>query len=167
MGAWKMNRIEITKIFGICSVVYKKFIEAGKEELMIEVWHAMLKEYPFELVKYAVETHIKSSRFPPTIHDIIDHIQEVENVGKLDGMTAWGEVVKTIRQYGYYREIEAMQALPADIAKIVGAMGWTTLCMSDNDIADRAHFIKAYDTMQKREKQVSLMGGDLLRLGTL
>jgi len=137
-------------------------MQEGKEELMLDVWHSMLSQYPYELVKYAAETHIKSSSFPPTIHDIIKHIREYEDMGKVDPMSAWGMVCKAIRQYGYYRQAEAMQSLPADIKSVVAAMGWQTLCASENEIADRAHFTKAYEAMQKREKQVA-MAGNLLQ----
>jgi hypothetical protein len=161
-----MEKKEVVKIFSIFSVCYPKFIESGKEELMLEVWHSLLKNYPYELVKHAAETHIKSSRFAPTIHDLIQHITEYENIGKLDGMSAWGKVLKAIRNYGYYREAEALQSMPPEVAEVVKAMGWQTLCLSENEIADRAHFIKAYDTMQKREQQVALMrGNDYLKLG--
>jgi hypothetical protein len=161
-----MEKKEVVKIFSIFSVCYPKFIESGKEELMLEVWHSLLKNYPYELVKHAAETHIKSSRFAPTIHDIIQHITEYENIGKLDAMTAWGKVLKAIRDYGYYRETEALHSMPPDVAGVVKAMGWQTLCQSENEIADRAHFIKAYDTMQKREEQIALMGrNDYLKLG--
>ena len=156
-----MTKEELVKVFSIFSVVYSKFIQPGKEEIMLEVWHSMLRQYPYELVRYAAETHIKSSQFPPTIHDIIKHIEDYENIGKVDGMTAWGQVTKAIRQYGYYRQTEAMQSLPADVSAVVSSMGWQTLCMSENDMADRAHFIKAYDAMQRRDKQIA-MAGNLL-----
>lgn len=160
-----MNKEELVKIFSIFSVVYAKFLPAGKEELMLDVWYSMLSQYPYELVRFAAETHIKSSSFPPTIHDIIKYIREYEDMGKVDAMSAWGMVCKAIRQYGYYRQAEAMQSLPADIQSVVAAMGWQTLCASENEIADRAHFTKAYEVMQKREKQVA-MAGNLLQTMT-
>ena len=156
-----MNKEELVKIFSIFSVVYAKFLPAGKEEMMLDVWYSMLNQYPYELVRFAAETHIKSSSFPPTIHDIIKYIREYEDMGKVDAMAAWGMVCKAIRQYGYYRQAEAMQSLPADIGHVVAAMGWQTLCASENEIADRAHFTKAYEAMQKRDKQVA-MAGNLL-----
>ena len=160
-----MNTAELVKMFTIFNVVYPKFMQAGKEELMLDVWYSMLSQYPYELVKHAAETHIKSSSFPPTIHDIIKHIREYEDMGKVDAMSAWGMVCKAIRKYGYYRQAEAMQSLPADIIHIVAAMGWQTLCASENEMADRAHFTKAYEAMQKREKQVA-MAGNLLQTMT-
>lgn len=161
MEASKMDKAELIKIFSIFNVVYSKFLQVGKEELMVDVWYSMLSQYPYELVRYAAETHIKSSSFPPTIHDIIKHIREYEEMGKVDAMAAWGMVCKAIRQYGYYRQAEAMQSLPAEIQSVVTSMGWQTLCESENEIADRAHFTKAYEAMQKREKQIA-MAGNLL-----
>lgn len=157
-----MNKQEILKIFSIFNVCYPKFIESGKEEIMVNVWHELLKDYPYELVMLSSQNHIKSSKFQPTIHDIIDGITQYQNLDKVDGMTAWGTVVKAIRSYGYYRQVEALNSLPKETRDIVESIGWQNLCMSENDMADRAHFIKAYEANQKREKQVALMGGEKL-----
>jgi len=73
-------------------------------------------------------------------------------------MSACGLVTKAIRQYGYYRQAEAMQSLPADVSAVVSSMGWQTLCASENEMTDRAHFIKAYDAMQRRDRQITKVG---------
>jgi hypothetical protein len=54
--------------------------------------------------------------------------------------------------------------MPEDVAKIVENMGWQNLCMSENEMADRAHFTKAYDTMQKREKQIAMISGNNIKM---
>lgn len=158
MEAKTVNKGELVKIFSIFNVVYPKFIQEGKDEIMLDVWYSMLKEFPYDLIKCASEAHIRSSSYSPTIYDIIKYIQEFENFGKLDGMEAWGCVKKSIREYGYYQQNEALKSLPQDIQSVVKSMGWENLCVSKNDVGDRAHFIKAYETMQKREKQSSLFG---------
>jgi hypothetical protein len=159
-----MNKQEILKIFSIFNVCYPKFIESGKEEVMVEVWYQMLKEYQYDYVMLSSQNHIKKSKFAPTIHDIIEGITDLQNIGRIDAMTAWGIVTKAIRYYGYYRQLDALNSMPQDVAKIVESMGWQNLCMSENEIADRAHFTKAYDTMQKREQQLALMGDQLTKL---
>jgi len=159
MEVKRLNKQEMLKIFSIFNVVYPKFMESGKEEMMLNVWYELLKDYPFELVMLSAQKHIKTSKFSPTIHDIIEGVTEYENVGRIDGMTAWGMVTRAIRNYGYYRQIEALKSMPQDVANIVENMGWQNLCMSENDMADRAHFIKAYDANFKREKDIALMGG--------
>ena len=158
MEVERMNKTEIIKIFSIFNVAYSKFIIPGKEEMMLEVWHEMLQEYPYNQVAEASKNHIRSSKFPPTIHDIIDRIQEMEDIGKDDGLTAWARVTKAIRYYGYYREPEAMESLPEDIRSVVQAMGYQTLCQSENEVADRAHFCKAYETQQKRNATMRRIG---------
>lgn len=145
-----MNKQEVIKIFSIFNVTYSKFLIPGKEEMMVDVWHELLGGYPYELVAIAAKNHIRSSKFPPTIHDIIERIEEINQIGKDDGMTAWGKVTTAIRKYGYYRQAEAMESLPEDIRAIVSSMGYQALCMSETEMADRAHFCKAYETQQKR-----------------
>jgi hypothetical protein len=39
----------------------------------------------------------------------------------------------------------------------VKRMGWRELCMSENNMADRAHFLRIYETMEKRTKEDNLL----------
>jgi hypothetical protein len=159
-----MTKQELVKVFSMFNVCYPKFLVDGKEEIMLDVWYQMLKEYPYEMIMLAAQNHVKTSKFQPTIHDIIEQVSQFENVGRIDAMTAWGHVTKAIRNYGYYRQIEALKSMPEDVAKIVENMGWQNLCMSENEMADRAHFTKAYDTMQKREKQIAMISGNNIKM---
>jgi hypothetical protein len=41
--------------------------------------------------------------------------------------------------------------------KVVEAIGFRTLCLSENEMADRAHFLKVYETLAKRDREDALM----------
>ena len=76
-----------------------------------------------------------------------------------DGMTggeAWGEVIKEISNTGSYGQPKFENPL---IAKAVECMGWRTLCLSENTAIDRAHFLKIYDALKKREEYNQLLIG--------
>lgn len=74
---------------------------------------------------------------------------------------AWQEVQKNIRRVGikavYYGE-ELHWSSDA-IAAAVEAMGWKSLCESENEVADRAHFFKVYETCAKRVQRRSVLFG--------
>ena len=37
--------------------------------------------------------------------------------------------------------------------QVVQQLGWRYLCLSENPVADRAHFVQAYQAMAERQRQ--------------
>jgi hypothetical protein len=151
MRRLSMNKAEIVKGFAYISVAYKNFLEEGKEEVAVELWHDLLKNYSYESFEIAVKKHILNSRFYPTIYDIISNIKEQNNI---DGHEAWRVLLDNINKYGSYRETEALAALPEPIMKAVKMIGYKKLCMSDGNDFERNNFIavleKVYDTKEEQ-----------------
>ena len=44
---------------------------------------------------------------------------------------------------------------------VVQRMGWRDLCTSENGMADRAHFLRIYETMEKRISEDNLLPAPL------
>jgi hypothetical protein len=65
---------------------------------------------------------------------------------------AYEEVLKAIRNFGGYRESEAMQSMSPLTQKAVKAVGWKSLCYSEQPDIIRAQFRKAYEALEKREQ---------------
>lgn len=63
---------------------------------------------------------------------------------------AWGFVVQCITRVGQYRPFPEAHPL---VAEAVAALGWETLCRSDNTVADRAHFTQLYRARLERAKR--------------
>ena len=63
----------------------------------------------------------------------------------------WGEVNEAIRHYGYYHQEEGMTSLREPMRIAVQRMGWRALCTSENDMADRAHFLRIYESIVKQD----------------
>ena len=61
-----------------------------------------------------------------------------------DLTAAWGYVARAIRDYGYNNPDKALASMPEDVRFVVKQLGWTDLCLSENAMADRAHFLKIY-----------------------
>jgi hypothetical protein len=97
----------------------------------------------------------QTRKFLPTIPEIRELAAEIVGGHLPDGDEAWGEVMDQIRAVGS----SASPSFSHDaIAKVVHAMGWRELCASDNQVADRAHFLRLYGSARQRldrERQVS------------
>jgi hypothetical protein len=150
-----VKQSDVIKLIGLCSLNYKNFPESGKIEALTELWTKMLSDTSFEIAQVAIEKFLSESVYPPTIADIRQRVADITVIPEKTGIEAWGDVKQAIRQYGSYNEKRAMDSLMGVTRKVVEAVGFRTLCMSENEMADRAHFLKVYDNLAKREQEDS------------
>lgn len=163
-----MKQADIIKLIGFCSINYRNWPEPGKEEALVALWESMLSDVDFEVAKMAVQKYMLESVYPPTVADIRSRVTDFTVPRENTGIEAWGEVKRAIRQYGSYNEKKAMDSLKGATRKVVEYIGFRTLCMSENEMADRAHFLKVYDTVSKREREDALLLPEMREvLGTL
>jgi hypothetical protein len=66
---------------------------------------------------------------------------------------------QAIHLYGYYREAEALASMREHTRAAVISMGWKQLCTAEleNEMADRAHFLKIYGTAVQNVEQERLI----------
>ena len=69
---------------------------------------------------------------------------------------AWEQVNKMIQKYGYYRPDEAYKELDAVdplATEAIKRLGYCHVCMSENQVAERANFRDIYCQLQKRKRE--------------
>jgi hypothetical protein len=152
-----VKRVEVIKLIGICSANYRNWPEEGKEEAVTMLWLKMLEDTPFFIAEAAIEKYIAESTYPPTIADIRARIADITVFREKTPIEAWGDVCQAIRRFGHPRPKEAMLSLTPITQKVVESIGYMTLCRSENEMADRAHFLKVYEVLAKRERDDALM----------
>lgn len=122
----------------------------------IKLFYSLLSDLDYQLCSAAIQRYMLTHKFPPTIADIREQCVTVTDTKRLDWLQGWNAVCKAISRYGYYRPVEALDALAefdADTSRVAEMLGWQRLCMSDNPAADRANFRQAYESMQGRKKE--------------
>ena len=77
---------------------------------------------------------------------------------------AWTEVLKQVRDVGY---IGCPKFSSEAIRKSVEAIGWRMICLSENPMVERAHFLKIYETIAVREKNRILSDPVKLLVGSI
>lgn len=146
-----MTKQEFAQIqMGIC-VAYPKAKILETDQAM-DFWYDMIGDLDYQVVNNAVLEHISTSPFPPSIAEIRQKCSQRLNPIVSDWGAAWEEAQKAIQRYGSYREEEAMASLSGLTAVAVRRMGFRNLCMSENPVADRAHFQRMYEGMVKEEQ---------------
>lgn len=113
----------------------------------VDVMSDLLGDLPSDTLLVAVKSCCAQAgrQFAPSAGEIRG--EAVRLHAKASGVPsasdAWGEVVAQMRLTGSYRRPTFTHPL---VEKIVERFGWRTLCQSDNTIADRAHFLKLYES---------------------
>jgi len=121
------------------------------DKYSMKVWYRALADLDFRVAENAVWEHISTSVFPPSIAEIREKCTARLCPVETDWGSAWEEVQRAIRHYGFYREEEATASLSRLTAAAVRRMGFRNLCLSENQTADRAHFQRIYESLVKRE----------------
>lgn len=159
-----MEQQDALKLITICSANYRNWPEPGKEAATVDLWTMMLGDIPFAIAQAAVMTHMSQSAFPPTVADIRSAAEKITSPNRLEAIEAWDLILRAIRNYGYYRESEALASLPPEVANMVRRFTWEALCTSENIDTLRAQFRMAWETQSKRQREERLMPPEVRQL---
>jgi hypothetical protein len=104
-------------------------------------------------------THVYPTFPKPAV--ILGAANEVQVPCLRSGAEAWGDVQTAIKRHGRYHPPTGIGGSldvgnydwtfkDPKVLALVKSLGWLYLCESEDGMADRAHFIKAYEQMQER-----------------
>ena len=150
-----MTRQEFSRLMAFLSAAIDKPVSKAT----VEAYFEMLGDLHYGLAMAAVQKIIATDEFPvlPTIGKIRKAAADLKGNSRISAAEAWGIVIKSIKDYGYYREAEALQSMPEDVARVVRWMGWQELCHSDNVDVIRGQFLKMYEAETKRHQDFAVL----------
>lgn len=147
-----MTREEFAVLVSAMRTYYQKENLLPNSQAM-ELWYRQLQDIPYKTAEASLEKWVATSRWSPTIADFREMATGI-TIGDLpDWGEAWETVLKTVRRYGYNRQIEAMESLPDIIRDAVRRVGWYDICMSENIGVERASFRDIYNNLVERKKK--------------
>ena len=182
-----MTKSEVVKVFMAIAKLFPRdtaFIHADKE--MVNMWHEMLEDIPFDHAMAAVKASVATSPFPPSIAEIRDYATRLTGPRRLTAEEAWGIASECIREYGlrtvpkegfaekryeFVRlgepvrvhpsgvEYEAKRHCPEDVWSLLQRMGYADIVKSDNPDVIRGQFMKAWSSHDTEAKEVRVIGG--------
>ena len=137
---------------------------------IVSAWSLMLADIPLEILQAAVLKVCRESEFFPSVAQIVAAAEELDpRSEKLPtAAEAWEEVEQQICAAGIYKPPVFSSEL---VRRAARAIGWLQLCSSENPAADRAHFLRLYESMKNKRKEareieqvMKIAGvGDLIR----
>lgn len=150
-----MTKGEVAKLLAILAASYPKF---EVDDLKVHVWHEMLGDLDYSIASMAIKKLIMQNTFPPAIAEVRKAAAVLTGPEQVTGSEAWGEVIRAIRNYGYYREEEALASMSPTTARVVRYMGWREICLSEEPPGVlRGQFLKMYEQVANREAEEKLL----------
>lgn len=155
---------------------YKMPTDPDLLALTVEVWCDELDGIAApEAVQAVKSLSAEGGKFAPAVGEIrkraLELRQQVTGSGGVpSGADAWAEVLQLIQRRGHIRPPEAEHCSHPAIFKAVETFGWMNLCLSENQMADRAHFIRFYEDIASRFRDhmagpAQVLGGPALGAG--
>jgi hypothetical protein len=142
------TEIETLRVLKILGDVYPSFQLSSSA---IEVYVQLLADIPGPVLEQAALDHISRSTFFPAIAELRSAafgILEAADPIPTD-YEAWSVVQDEIRRVGHCSQPQLKNPLAA---QVVQQLGWRYLCFSENPVADRAHFVQAYQALAERQR---------------
>jgi len=129
---------------------------AFNNRMAMDLWFEMLQEVNFDAACVALKRHVATSKFAPTVNDILIAVADNNTVGIQTASDAWNDVLEAIRKFGVYRVEEGVNSLNEPTRSIMRNQ-FRDYCLSENKVADKAHFLKMYEIYSKRDQTERLL----------
>ncbi len=143
-----MTRQEICALLALASSSYPS-MQARDPKPVVDAWSILLADIDPVVAKAAIIKVCRESQFFPSVAQIIAAAKQLDpdNEKLPTAAEAWEEVKRLITDIGPYRA----PAYSCDtVRRAAQSIGWLQLCTGDNAEADRAHFLKIYESMRSR-----------------
>ena len=145
-----MNPKEAIKVISVLTAAYPNM---NISQETIEIYIRFLADISFDVGQAVALKIISQSEFFPSVAKFRENVLKILP-NEIPGMeAAWAEVTDNFHSTGSWGTPVFSNPI---IDKAVQALGWRELCLSENTMADRAHFFKIYENYRKRGVEDSL-----------
>ena len=159
-----MNIEEFTKAMTFLGISYSKEFT----QKQIKVWYEFFKDTSSETFKQAIKRLIATNKFLPSIAEINEEIALIDNphLG-LNALKEWEEVLRLIRQYGYYKQNEALAEMNLLTRNAVEQLGWSKLCMSEDIVWLKKEFVEIFKNKQQGIENLEMLSEPVMTMAEL
>jgi hypothetical protein len=119
----------------------------------LEIWFQLLKDLPYEVCNVAIQKYMMTETKIPTPADIRNLCSSVMAGDKPLWSDGWDEVMRAMRRYGSYNEVEALESMSDITKQCVRRLGYQNLCRSEEIGVDRANFRMIFEQIANREHE--------------
>jgi hypothetical protein len=149
---------EFLQVWSILNLSYPNFCRdtnAANLQATLQLYYQLLRDVPIEQLRQAVLRHVSSCKWFPTVAELRTAATALQQIPMQSAVEAWGEVMACMAKSAYYcfeDHVREPHFANPITERLVQSLGWRTLCLSENGIADRARFLDAYDQLAARDQ---------------
>lgn len=119
----------------------------------LQIWFKMIGDIEYKAAESFLEKWIATEKWSPAICDIRKGVSEMY-IGEVPTWSdAWQEVMSAVRRWGYMNENKALSSMSPLARRTANALGWQSICESENIETTRAQFRQAFETYSRRETE--------------
>ena len=146
-----MTKHDICALVGLASCS-NPTMQSKDPAPIVAAWTIMLSDLDPVLAKAAIIKVCRESDFFPSVARIVEAANELDPRIEQPptAAEAWEDVERLIIHFGPHRAPKYSCDL---VRRAVRAIGWLQLCCSENPAADRAHFLRLYESMRSKHKE--------------
>lgn len=142
-----MDRLELVE------KLFAAYPNTTPSEVTFGVYVEILADIPLDDLNTVILQCIREGgAFPPSAGQLRERWRTLTQPAQLAITDAWAMVMAEMRRVGSWGTPAFADPL---VDRVVRAMGWLTLCQSEDGMADRAHFLKLYGDLLARGEQAS------------
>lgn len=159
-----MTKKEVIEAITLIVMSYPaSFKDETTVQAMSEVWYRMFKDDNPKLVALAVQKHISTSKWPPSIAEVREQMVLLQRPDLVPPDIAWTMVSDSIYSKGCWID-NLDEMFPPLILRVIETIGWSTLCdMHRGQGAgyyngqDKQTFMELYKPAYERERQKAML----------
>lgn len=149
-----MKPEEFTKAITFLTMIYDKEFTQEKTA----VWYEFFKDTKLDIFKQALKRLSVKNKYLPSIAEIKQEIALINNPNlQINADDEWEQVLKLIREYGYYKHEKAMAQMKPLTANAVRQLGWYKLCSSDNIVWLKKEFIEIINNKKDNIESLEML----------
>jgi hypothetical protein len=150
-----ITKKDIIDTITLLKITYPNSLKDFKDDeyrLMIEIWYNDFKDTTKEEFNKAIQNIRFTNKFFPSVSDIKEQIAKMKTTDVSSAEDEWQEVLNAVRQYGSYREQEALKSLKPFTAKIVGYIGYLRICSAtkEEQVWNKKEFVEEYNSLKDK-----------------
>lgn len=166
-----MTAQEVAKLIYIIRATYPNAFQRYTEDDMrnlIFSWASVMEDYSYEQASAGLKMFLASDTkgFPPSPGQVIDCIMRARGDDAMSATEAWALVRKAISN-GLYGAEEEFAKLPPLCQKAIGSPeNIREMAMTDMTTVaavEQSHFIRAYNTVLQRERELAKIPASVLK----
>ncbi len=141
-----------SEIRGVLKQLFSAYTNSQATAETVAVYGRLLSDIPPADLQTVIDQCLAECKFLPTIAEIRERYTALtKSLGALSAAEAWGLVTGQIRAIGSWGAPYFDDPLTA---RVVEMMGWLNLCQSENQMADRAQFMRMYQEIRDRHDRI-------------